>query len=100
MDRDIHGERVDEDEAETMSDQPLDTIAPDVPPRVEQLSKRRARGDVRPPADAFHCFMGTDVDCLAIGNGFLRKEEQPPSLSRSTRIRWNLIDEDGTFGRE
>ena len=34
------------------------------------------------PADAFHCFMGTDVDCLAIGNGFLRKEEQPPSLKQ------------------
>ena len=26
--------------------------------------------------------MGTDVDCLAIGNGFLRKEEQPPSLKQ------------------
>ena len=34
------------------------------------------------PADAFRCFMGTDLDCLAIGNCFLRKTEQDPSLKR------------------
>ena len=34
------------------------------------------------PADAFGCFMGTDLDCLAIGNCFLRKEEQAPTLKR------------------
>ena len=34
------------------------------------------------PADAFRCFMGTDIDCLAIGNCFLRKEEQDPTLDR------------------
>ena len=34
------------------------------------------------PADAFRCFMGTDLDCLAIGNCFLRKEEQDASLKR------------------
>ena len=34
------------------------------------------------PADAFGCFMGTDLDCLAIGNCFLRKVEQDPSLKR------------------
>ena len=32
------------------------------------------------PEDAFRCFMGTDLDCLVIGNCFLRKEEQNPSL--------------------
>ncbi len=37
---------------------------------------------VRTPADAFRCFMGTDLDCLAIGNCFLRKAEQDPSLKR------------------
>ena len=26
------------------------------------------------PADAYRCFMGTDIECLAIGNCFLRKE--------------------------
>ena len=34
------------------------------------------------PADAFRCFMGTDIDCLAIGNCFLRKEAQDPALKR------------------
>ena len=34
------------------------------------------------PADAFRCFMGTDLDCLAIGHCFLRKTEQDPSLKR------------------
>ena len=29
------------------------------------------------PSDAFRCFMGTDIDRLAVGNCFLRKEEQP-----------------------
>ena len=32
------------------------------------------------PADAFRCFMGTDIDCLAVGNCFLRKDEQNPAL--------------------
>ena len=32
------------------------------------------------PADAFRCFMGTDIDCLAVGNYFLRKEAQDPIL--------------------
>ena len=32
------------------------------------------------PADAFRCFMGTGLDCLAIGNCFLRKERQDPAL--------------------
>ena len=32
------------------------------------------------PADAFRCFMGTGLDCLAIGNCFLRKEAQDPAL--------------------
>ena len=32
------------------------------------------------PADALRCFLGTDIDCLAIGNCFLRKAEQDPAL--------------------
>ena len=35
------------------------------------------------PHDAFLCFMGTGLDCLAIGNCLLRKEEQDPSLARA-----------------
>ena len=33
------------------------------------------------PTDAFRCFMGTDLDALAIGNCFLRKKEQDQSLA-------------------
>ncbi len=32
------------------------------------------------PEDAFHCFMGTEIEVLAIGNCFLRKEDQDPRL--------------------
>ena len=32
------------------------------------------------PEDAFRCFMGTEIECLAIGNCFLLKEEQDPAL--------------------
>jgi carbamoyltransferase len=32
------------------------------------------------PEDAFRCFMGTDLDMLAIENCILRKHEQPQSL--------------------
>jgi carbamoyltransferase len=31
------------------------------------------------PEDAFRCFMGTEIDALAIGNCFLHKHEQDPS---------------------
>ena len=33
------------------------------------------------PSDAFRCFMGTDIEALAIGNCFLRKERQNPALA-------------------
>jgi carbamoyltransferase len=32
------------------------------------------------PEDAFRCFMGSDIEVLAIGNCLLRKEEQDPAL--------------------
>lgn len=31
------------------------------------------------PEDAFRCFMGTEMDALAIGNCYLRKEDQNPA---------------------
>ncbi len=34
------------------------------------------------PEDAFYCFMGTGIETLALGNCFLRKENQDPSLIR------------------
>jgi carbamoyltransferase len=32
------------------------------------------------PEDAFHCFMGTGIEAMAIGNCFLIKEKQDPTL--------------------
>ena len=32
------------------------------------------------PADAFRCFMGTDIEVLAVGNCLLLKEDQRPDL--------------------
>jgi carbamoyltransferase len=34
------------------------------------------------PEDAFHCFMGTEMDVLVAGNCFLRKEDQDPELAQ------------------
>jgi carbamoyltransferase len=34
------------------------------------------------PEDAFRCFMGTEIEALAIGNCFLRKEDQDPKFKR------------------
>lgn len=36
---------------------------------------------VSSPEDAFRCFMGTGIESLAVGNCYLRKEEQDPSLT-------------------
>jgi len=37
------------------------------------------------PEDAFRCFMGTEIDALAIGNCLLAKELQDPALRRDYR---------------
>jgi len=37
------------------------------------------------PEDAFHCFMGTEIDLLVVGNCALRKKDQDPSLARDYR---------------
>jgi carbamoyltransferase len=42
------------------------------------------------PEDAFRCFMGTEVEALAVGNCFLRKEDQDPSLKRSYENAFEL----------
>ena len=38
---------------------------------------------VNQPEDAFRCFMGTGIEVLAIGNCYLRKEQQDPALQQS-----------------
>ena len=42
------------------------------------------------PADAFRCFMGTDIETLAIGNFILRKEDQAPSLKLNYETAFEL----------
>ncbi len=42
------------------------------------------------PEDAFRCFMGTGIECLAIGNCFLRKEQQRPDLAADYRQQFEL----------
>jgi carbamoyltransferase len=42
------------------------------------------------PEDAFRCFMGTEIETLAVGNCFLRKEDQNPELKRSYEKQFEL----------
>ena len=42
------------------------------------------------PEDAFRCFMGTDIDCLAVGDCFLQKEEQDPALKLDYKDAFEL----------
>jgi carbamoyltransferase len=42
------------------------------------------------PTDAFKCFMGTDLDVLAIGNYILLKEEQKNSLKKNYQKSYEL----------
>jgi carbamoyltransferase len=45
---------------------------------------------VSTPEDAFRCFMGTDIEVLAVGNCYLRKEQQDPALKRSYENQFEL----------
>jgi carbamoyltransferase len=42
------------------------------------------------PEDAFRCFMGTDIEALAIGNCFLRKDRQNPALRENYEHKFEL----------
>lgn len=42
------------------------------------------------PEDAFRCFMGTDIEVLVVGNCFLRKEDQDPSLRLDYKEEFEL----------
>ncbi len=45
---------------------------------------------VSTPEDAFRCFMGTDIEVLAVGNCHLRKEDQDPRLKLSYENQFEL----------
>jgi len=85
----------------------IQTVHPDTNPRYHallSLFKQRTncpvvvntsfnvRGEpiVCTPEDAFHCFMGTEIEALAVGNCFLRKEEQNPALKRNYESAFEL----------
>ena len=42
------------------------------------------------PTDAFKCFMGTEMDVLAVGNCLLRKEDQDEALKENYEDRYEL----------
>ena len=42
------------------------------------------------PEDAFRCFMGTEIEVLAVGNCFLIKEEQDPALMKNYAEAFDL----------
>ena len=42
------------------------------------------------PEDAFRCFMGTEIELLAVGNCLLRKEDQNPALKLNYESAFEL----------
>ena len=42
------------------------------------------------PEDAFRCFMGNELDVLAVGNCYLRKERQDPALKQNYETAFEL----------
>jgi carbamoyltransferase len=42
------------------------------------------------PEDAFRCFMGTEIEVLVVGNCFLKKEDQDPTLKQDYRRSFEL----------
>src|SRR5262245_10983554 len=45
---------------------------------------------VRTPEDAFRCFMGTELDALAVGNLYLKKSDQNPALKLDYKKAFEL----------
>jgi carbamoyltransferase len=85
----------------------VQTVHRDTNPRFHQLlSKFRdmtgcpvlvntsfnVRGEpiVGSPEDAFRCFMGTEIEALAVGNCFLRKEVQNAALRQNYEHKFEL----------
>ena len=45
---------------------------------------------INTPSDAFHCFMGTELDTLVIGNCFLEKKDQIQDLKKDYKNQFEL----------
>jgi carbamoyltransferase len=85
----------------------VQTVQQDVNPRFHALIARfkaltgcpvlvntsfNVRGEpiVCTPADAFRCFMGTEIELLVVGNCALRKEDQDPALKQEYKDAFEL----------
>ncbi len=85
----------------------IQTVHSDTNPRYHELIRRfkdltgcpvlintsfNVRGEpiVCTPADAFRCFMGSEIDLLVVGNSVLRKEEQDPALKHDYKDDFEL----------
>ena len=85
----------------------IQTVHADTNPRFHQLlsafqgltgcpvlvnTSFNVRGEpiVCTPEDAFRCFMGTDIEVLAIGNCLLRKQDQDPALKQNYEHKFEL----------
>jgi len=83
----------------------IQTVHPDTNPRYHALLRNfkeltgcpvlvntsfNIRGEpiVATPEDAFHCFMGTNMDLLVVGNCLLRKEAQDPALGKEYLMQY------------
>ena len=61
-----------------------------VPVLVNTSFNVRGEPIVNTPADAFRCFMGTDIDWLVVGNAVLKKEAQTASRTADYRDQYEL----------
>ena len=59
---------------------------------LDSLAERKASGDAQVQAEieAFKCFMGTEMDMLAVGNFVLYKEQQDKALRENYEERYEL----------
>jgi carbamoyltransferase len=62
----------------------------DCPVLVNTSFNVRGEPIVCTPEDAFRCFMGTELDVLAVGNCYLRKERQNPELKQNYESAFEL----------
>src|SRR4026208_1853515 len=63
---------------------------PGCPVIVNPSFNVRGEPIVGSPEDAFRCFMGTEIESLAVGNCFLTKERQDASLRQDYKERFEL----------
>ena len=60
--------------------------------KLKKIAEKLKRGEpiICSPTDAFKCFMGTELDLLAVGNYVLYKEQQDEALKENYEERYEL----------